>query len=227
MPNVLGILKGSGSAIQLIKSLMTAGVPAEDVLSQVRAAGYDIIPSTANLAINYLKNAVLPANQLVASLDADVLPNLASIPLSLTKSLRNFSYLVKLTGNSMYGGQLEDRYISVSTNSLLTKEQAIDAAVSMSSQATKSGGLNNSTGEVQSISQNTAGLTDLDSIIPAPGPVFTSSTGPQKEALLANRNYLQIVASGPVTPIVFSLTGQIKSDDILGTLNAFINKYGQ
>lgn len=225
MPNILNILKGSGSAIQLLKSLVKPGMTASDLLDQVNAAGYNLLPSTGNLVINYLTRAVIPANANLKDLQGNVLPNLASIPQGLTKSLRNFSYLVKVTGQSQFGGHFEDRYISISTNSLITKEQAIDAANSMAQENTKSGGINGASGEVQSISQNPAGLTNLDTIIPAPAYQFVTQSGAQKQALTDNRNYLSLTASGPVTPIIFSLSGQITPDAILSSLDRFIDRY--
>lgn len=225
MPNILGILKGSGPAIQFIKSLMLSGVPADDVLAKVRASGYDIIPSTANLVINYLSRSVIPANLTLQNLPVDVLPTISSIPLSLTKTLRNFSYLVKVTGESAFGGPDIEQYVTVSTNSLLTQEQAIDVATGIVEGGSRYPSVNNASGEVQSISQNAGGLLNLDSILPAPGPVFTAAEGDQKEALIANRNYLKVVASGPVTPLTFSVSNVQEASDAISTLQAFIDKY--
>lgn len=227
MPDVLGILKGSGSALQFLTSLLKSGIPGADVLSRVQAAGYNLTTSTANLAINYLTRAVFPAAQQLAALPDDTLPNLASIPITLTKTLRNFSYLVKLTGQSQFSGQLEDRYVSVSTNSLLTKEQAVDAAISISQEASKSGGINGADGEVQSIGQNAAGLQGLDTILPAFSPILSALSGNIPANLQANKAYLNLIAQGPVTPIIFSLTGEITDEDIVANLDAFTAKYGQ
>jgi hypothetical protein len=204
MAGILGILKGQGAGLQLLRSLLNDKVPAVEALAHVKSAGYNLIPQTAEQFAEYLKTVVVPANTALEQLHPSVLPNIASLPLTLTKSLRNFSYLVKLTGQSMLGGQLEDKYISISTNSLLTKEQAVDAAVSIASFGTKSGGLTNADGEVTSISQNSAGLTERDTILPGPAYPFSNNNEGKIQAYKDNRDYLKTVASGPVSPVVFT-----------------------
>lgn len=227
MANILPLLKGSGSAVQLLHSLIKEGIPAEELLGRVKESGFEIETHTAHLVINYINKAIIPATEVLEKLEFNAIPHLASIPLSLTKTLRNFAYLVKLTGESQLSTQLQDQYITISTNSLLTKEQAIDAAQSLLGNGSRYEGLTNATGAVDSISQNAAGLQETNTILPAPSQ-FTSGNPEQlKNTINANRDYLKIVASGPVTPIVFSLTGQINSEDIIGNLGQFISKYGQ
>lgn len=204
MSSVLGILKGSGSALQMLRSLLLNKVPAIDALAQVRAAGYNLIPQTAEQYAEYLKSVVIPANTALPSLSGNILPSVASLPISTTKLLRNFSYLVKLTGHSMFGGEMEDRYISISTNKLITQFEAVETAIALATNNTKSGGLNDAEGEVTSITQNSAGLVDRDNILPGPTyPLNTTDEG-KIQAYKDNRDYLKTVAAGPVSPVVFT-----------------------
>jgi hypothetical protein len=204
MAGVLGILKGSGQALQALRSLLTSGVPAIDALAQVRSLGYTLIPQTAEQFTNYLTQVVTPADKALSVLSPGILPNIASIPLSLTKTLRNFSYLVKVTGRNPVTQQLSDQFISISTNSLLTKEQAIDAAQSMIGSSDRYNGMVSGDGEVTSISQNAAGLTNIDTIVPSFSIYDPEAPVGSIASLNANRNYLKTVASGPVSPIVFT-----------------------
>lgn len=204
MSTILGILKGSGPALQLVRSLLKTGTPASDVLDQVRAAGYNVIPQTLNQAIDYLTQVVTPADLALSSLGDSVLPNLASIPLTLTKTLRNFSYRVKVTGRSQFTNQLQDQYISISTNSLLTKEQAVDAAQSMVLGSANYGGMLGASGEVESIAQNSSGLVNTDTILPGTLSFGELPNAGEITSLSANRNYLKTVAQGPVSPLVFT-----------------------
>lgn len=227
MPYSLSDLKGFGSGIEYLKNLLEEGIPYSNALEQVNELGLSLIPEVSEIVKTHVLEHVIPFNLSLEELSHNVLPSVRDIPTSLTKLLRNFSYRVKLTGQSQFGGQLEDRYISISTNSLLTKEQALSSALSIAEDNTKSGGINGAEGTVESISQNAAGLTNIDAILPPPGPQYVIGPDEPRKALLSNRSYLQTIASGPVTPISFSLTGEIKSDSTVGDLGAFIKQFGQ
>lgn len=165
MPNILDILKSENPAVQLIQSLVTSTLPASTILQQVRDNGLGIRTQTAYQVINYLRDVTIPSRSYISSVNLNAYPTISRLPLSLTKQLRNFAYEVKLTGFSNLSGQLQDKYITISTNQLLTKQQAIDAATGLAATTTQSGSLNGASGQVTGVTQNIAGLVSSPSAL--------------------------------------------------------------
>lgn len=50
-------------------------------------------------------------------------PDPSRLPFALTKQLREYSFRVKVSGYNPETGQAEDRYFSISTNDLLTRDE--------------------------------------------------------------------------------------------------------
>lgn len=231
MSTVLGLLHGFKEGATLLQEFLKQGIEYSEALSRINELGVSLIPEVSDKVFEYTVKSVIPQTKEILELPGHYLPNIASIPSSLTKLLRNFSYQVKLRGESQYGGQLEDRYISISSNKLLTKNEALEAAFGLAQENTKSGGINGATGEITSISQNAAGLTNVESIIPT--STFTSTLGfnpyagnyvdtskdnivspssrfnTYQEQAKANRDYLRSIAQGPVVPVLFTESGQV------------------
>lgn len=216
MSTVLGLLQGFGEGVTTLSELLKQGVEYSKALEQINDLGIHMIPQVSDKVFEYTVKSIIPQTKELLELPGHYLPNIASIPSALTKTLRNFSYLVQIEGESQFGGQVEQRYISISTNSLLTKDQAIDAALSISGSDTKSGGINGNSGEVHAISQNAAGLTNVEAILPAFDPTEldsivspTSRFSSYKEQIATNRSWLRSIAQGPVVPVLFTESGQV------------------
>ncbi|MDR5730668.1 MAG: hypothetical protein RB191_24930 [Terriglobia bacterium] len=158
MANFLDIIKGEGLAVQLIRSLIDQDIPGSLILKQVRDAGLGIRTQTGYQVINYLRDVVTPSRAYISYLGLNNLPNVNRLPQSLTKQLRNFAYNVQLRGFNNIDGQLTTKNVTISSNLLLTKQEAIDAAVNMAAGDSKSGGVTGSSGKVVSVFQNSAGL---------------------------------------------------------------------
>lgn len=162
MANFLDLIKGEGPAVELIKSLVDTVSSGAEILRQVRESGLGISNSTGYQVINYLRDTYLPSTSALKNLANDTLPTINSIPKSVTELLRNFSYKVAVTGSDINTGETRKQYIQISSNQLLTKQQALDAASNIVEQSSKSGGITFDEADVESIQQNNAGLTDTN-----------------------------------------------------------------
>ena len=69
------------------------------------------------------------AGRYVQSLRKNVLPNPDNIPEAVFKIKRNYSYKIHIRGFNLATGINEDRYLSLATNILISKNDAISAAV--------------------------------------------------------------------------------------------------
>lgn len=177
MANFLDIIKGEGLAVQLIKSLVNTGIATSQILQQVRDAGLGIRTQTGYQVVNYLKNISNPGQETLQSISALAYPNIKSIPLSLTKLLRNFSYRVKVSGTHQLTGELVDQYIQISSNQLLTKQAALDQANAIVSVGGTKYPLKDITSDVTEILQNNAGLISIDSPLNEPPSIRTIGFG--------------------------------------------------
>jgi len=85
-------------------------------------------------------------------------PTIGRLPMSVTKTLRNFAYLISYDNPGALSEKDKILYVGVSSNTLLTKQQAIDAAQSrLESESSRTEG-DIGTMRVDSITQNVGGL---------------------------------------------------------------------
>lgn len=159
MANFLDLIKGEGPAVTFIKSLVNTDRSAASILSALRDNGLGIRTQTGYQVINYLRDTFLPSQEYIKSTPADQILNIARIPKSVTKLLRNFSYQLSFTGISRLTGETLTNYLTVSSNQLLTKQQAIDAAYGMLSNAEFYEALDNGELNVDEVIQNNDGIT--------------------------------------------------------------------
>jgi len=131
MADIIDLIASDSPVIQFIKAIVGTPASARSILSQARAAGHSIANSTGLQVINYLRANPLTPLQYIQSLANDKLPNLQNIKPSLTNMLSNFYYEVLFTGTDATTGEPSKQYIGIRSNSLLTKQQAIDFAVNI------------------------------------------------------------------------------------------------
>lgn len=158
MANFLDLIKGEGLAVTFIRSLVNTTASAGSILRELSNAGIGIRRQTGLQVISYLRNTVAPATDYIKFVNLNSYPTISRLPQSLTKQLRNFAYNTVLTGINTLTGELSTRNITVSSNQLLTKQQALDTAAAMAESENQSGGLEGASGSVVSIFQNSAGL---------------------------------------------------------------------
>lgn len=167
--NFLSLIKGEGLAVQAIKSLVSQNVPGSQILQQVADMGLTIRPNVGTQIINYLVESYLPAGEYIEALDLDSYPQLNKLPFSVTNMLRNFAYTVEINGTDQFDGGQISKNITISSNQLLTKQQAITAAENISAGDTKSGNVVDGEGTIVSITQNNAGLVTDNNPLGASG----------------------------------------------------------
>lgn len=162
MANFLDILKGEGPAIQIIRSLVNTPASATSIINTVRQSGYGIRTQTGFNVIAHLREVVAPATDYIKHVNLNAFPTIQRLPLSITKQLRNFAYNVEVTGVNKNTGEIQTKNVTISSNQLLTKQMAVDAAVSIADGSNRSYGVSGGSGQVVSVFQNSAGLVDDD-----------------------------------------------------------------
>lgn len=159
MANFLDIIKGEGPAIAFIRSAIETAKSATEILEDLSKSGIGIRRQTGLQVIKYLRDEVVPVRKYIDNLGLSKLPTIDRLPKSITTQLRNFAYHTVMEGFSTLTGEKTTRNITVSSNQLLTKEQALDYAVSIAESENQSGGLDGATGRVTDVFQNSGGLT--------------------------------------------------------------------
>jgi len=85
-------------------------------------------------------------------------PTISRLPMSVTRTLRNFSYLLSYDNPNAISEKDKKLFVGISSNTLLTKQQAIDEAQSrLESESSRTEG-DIGTMHVDSITQNVGGL---------------------------------------------------------------------
>ena len=158
MAGLFDFLYGEGEALPYIIKGVANGLGLEEITTAIETGGLSIAHAKIGQVFNYLNTVIRPADEYIKFLQQFNYPNLARIPLSVTKLLRNFSYQGEMQGIDVSTGEIVTRNISISTNTLLTKQQAGDIMGQYATADTKSGGLGSAAIKVTSIRQNPAGL---------------------------------------------------------------------
>lgn len=161
MAGLFDFLYGEGQALAFISKGVALGQSLEEVSTELAKGGLLITAPKVEQVYNYLNNVVLPSQQYVKQLQLNAQPNLIRLPLSLTPTLRNFSYHLQLDGVDIHTGVQVTKYMTISTNTLLSKQQAIDIGGELATDDTESGGLVAANISVIHISQNSAGLVSI------------------------------------------------------------------
>lgn len=124
--SLLDFIKGEGAAVSFIRSAVEAGKAASETLEALRNAGLGIRTQTFYQVVNYFKGPVETARNYVSYLGLQNLPNIARLPKTLTNIAKNFTYELKVEVISSETGEKTTRTINVSSNTLLSKQEAID-----------------------------------------------------------------------------------------------------
>lgn len=119
------LTKGARDAFPFIQSLAATSASANEILRQVSAAGMQVRRADGLKLISAFRNIASQANYIKA-VRKDFLPNPARFAESVTRLLRNYSYSVRVEGTHPATGEKVQRWITVSTNDVLTKSQVED-----------------------------------------------------------------------------------------------------
>jgi hypothetical protein len=162
MSGLFDFQPGEGRVIGIARSIVNAGQGVEEFNSAIEESGIKVRSEIASQVFDYFKNDVAAAQEYVGGLSSNARPLIANFPKSVTSQLRNFSYNVKVSGNFTGTSTETTRWVTVSTNSLLTPGEAAQVGISLVENARpdnkSSGGIDVSGASVTEIFQNSAGL---------------------------------------------------------------------
>jgi len=149
-----------GEAFTFLEEAYELGKGFTEALGALRAGGLGIAESHARTIYDYLSGPLYESNKYVSSLGLEVLPTISSLAPSITTILRNFSYTVKFNGVTTATGEQATQYVTISTNTLLTKQEAIDIGAAYMSNSEIYGLEELNSGDVVDILQNSEGLIE-------------------------------------------------------------------
>lgn len=160
--NLLDFIKGEGAVVSFIRSAVETGKKATETLNAFREAAGKIRTEVFYKTFNYFAGPVAAARNYISNIGLNNLPNIERLPESLTKTLKNFSYELKVEVISNETGEAETRALNISSNTLLTKQQAIDEIAGVI-EANPNGRYNYSfsAAKVTNVYKNVAGLEGI------------------------------------------------------------------
>lgn len=124
--NLLDLIKGEGAVVSFVRSAVETGKAATETLESLRALGMGIRTESFYKVYNYFAGPVTQTRNYISNIGLQNLPNIARLPPSLTKLPKNFYYELKIEVVSSETGEKKNVNLNISTNTLLSKQQAID-----------------------------------------------------------------------------------------------------
>lgn len=129
MPSFLELLGGSaGKIYPIVKRGVREGLSIERIGSAVRGGGYSIANDKLRSLVSRERGIREYFNNL-RNINLDKKPDITRIPEALDRIQRRYSYQLEVRGVNLRTGAIETRNITISTNDLLTRREAIDDAL--------------------------------------------------------------------------------------------------
>ena len=144
--------------LEFIKEAFELGKSATEALETISNAGMSVSSDMISQVYSYLSGPLNIGREYAQNLGLESIPVVNKLATSLTDLTRNFSYLIEFKSEPSDTGESESRYITVSTNTLLTKQEALDTAVSLAGKYPSTFTPTAEVGNVVDILQNSAGL---------------------------------------------------------------------
>lgn len=144
-------------ALPYVSSMVESGLSANAIGRALTEAGLGIRRTDLLELVRGLREVEI-TRPYVSSLRADFLPNPSRLAESVTTLLRSFSYTVQVEGTHLETGELFTKNITVSTDDLLTKEQAVNAALEIADTALDRYGFSAHGGRVTMIKRSPGAL---------------------------------------------------------------------
>jgi hypothetical protein len=158
MANPLEILGFTEDILAFVVEKLNEGLSGSAILRGLQEIGEGIRRQNFFQGLSYLAKEAVEPRKYISALTLNAYPTITRLPQSLSKQLRNFSYRTVVSGFDVMTGELKTLNISVSSNTLLTKQQALDIAGAMAEQQGGRYGLESAAGTVTDIFQNSGGL---------------------------------------------------------------------
>jgi len=129
---IFDLLPGEGLLVGLTKQLSKdPSLSGRSILRSLRLRGLGIRTATFYQLLSYFRNEQTTGASYVADLGLSEQPIAERLARSLTNTLRNYTYQIEVFGRDEETGQPSIRNLTISTNRLLSKQQAIQAAGKM------------------------------------------------------------------------------------------------
>lgn len=125
----IDLLSGAARlALPFVSQGVAAGLKSADIISALSSAGLTFRRTDMLSLIRTV--AGTPAQRsYTSSLRGGFLPNPARFQEAATFTQGRYSYLVRLTGTHPLTGETTSRYISITSNSVITKNDAVQSAM--------------------------------------------------------------------------------------------------
>lgn len=137
MPLIDTLTKGGRAAFPFIQALANGDLSSSQIAKQVKEAGFSVRNQSIYDIVAALRDNQSSA-QYLRSLSNHEIPNPAKFGTAVTELLRNYSYKVTVRGRNPDTGESQNRQITVSTNSPLSKDQVLAMASTITSSGTGS-----------------------------------------------------------------------------------------
>lgn len=130
MAGLFELLAGEFGIISFVRENLALDVAASDILAKAAEEFTTIPASKVSNIINYFQTQLPAALNYVTSLNRDELPDINQLLPPTTNQLLNFSYVVQVNGLLPGTSQTLPQFVTVISNSLLTKRAAAQIAFS-------------------------------------------------------------------------------------------------
>lgn len=138
------------TALPFLRELAETDLSANAILSRLKENGLGIRRSNGLSIISQLRN-VISTRPYVANVGVNKQLTIDNLPTALTDIRRNFSYEIRIDGRLDATGEKASTYVTVTSDELLTKQEALDIAADYS----------DTDGTVYGISYDTATVTQV------------------------------------------------------------------
>lgn len=167
------------AVIEGIRAGLEAGKSGAEVLKTLQSAGAGVRSSTFYSAFNFIQGQLLGPEKYVQSLKPSTKPIIALLPKSITDQTRNFAYKISFNSTLVNEKGQPTDFITISTNEVLTPREAIDAAFPYASKYLGEGDISELEGTLDSITLNSAGIVESNSIDSATADLINATLPPQ------------------------------------------------
>jgi len=129
---------GVREAFPFIKSLSESSLSANKIIEEVRSAGMAVQRSDALKLIRTLRENEI-VSKYIKSVRNDFMPNPERFATAVTDIIRNYSYEVRINGTHAKTRERVTKWVTISTNVVLSKDQVMGYAGDIAEGETESG----------------------------------------------------------------------------------------
>ena len=125
--DMLGFNEDVRNSFQYIESMVGEGIGAQEIYETLQSAGLGRRKQTVLNAIRAARNITL-TRPYISSVGLDDMPNASRFAKAVFPQSKKYSYRVKISGIDDLNEEPDEQYISVVTDKVITKREAINTA---------------------------------------------------------------------------------------------------